>query len=261
MKGLLQVFQPLVLNRVIRKISYAASVPSLLEELSMDAKRFPVSPSIADDCGAVKIQPSMGIALSEVMIRPIQVDMDYPSLPYQCINWIKMHGLALNGIFSMEDIKVIPESNSVQQDLSSIGLHSTAHLLVQFIAAIPGGLLGPQVMELLSAAADLHVAPEDLEQYEEMNRLPASERILSSLSRLPQVNLALTQEFFSLLHLVAINSASNHMTISKLTSLLTSKVFCNTAVSIPSDSEKSITKFLISQPAEFWTEVWKLQNG
>ena len=231
-----------------------------------DPKKFPVSRCLMRDCGGVPSQPVIGHSIDDVMKRSEQRDRDYPSLPYQCINWLSAHGLGCKRLFEGHtDLNEC--SLGGVEDVGVAGPAGWCSLLMQYLRCVPGGVLRPQIMELCSAGADLCL-PEDGTP----NKLPAIQRIKQALSLLPPHHLCLTQDLFVLLHQLFLHSADSLLSPSALARIMAPVIFAecqpatlratSSTTSIPprtespTQGEVTLTQFLIAQPPQFWRDIW-----
>eukprot|EP01059_Diplonema_ambulator_P035618 TRINITY_DN8461_c0_g1_i1.p1 TRINITY_DN8461_c0_g1~~TRINITY_DN8461_c0_g1_i1.p1 ORF type:complete len:788 (+),score=103.49 TRINITY_DN8461_c0_g1_i1:70-2433(+) len=256
-RGMLGFLNPIGGRHGSVKIKHVQSLPTLIEELKIDTKRFPAPAQVIKSCGGVLTLPQIGIRIQDIMRRADQQDRDYPTLPFQCIRWIRAHGLSSSGAFDGLDGNEVEEVGMGQLDLPDVGLLGVGWLLLNFMKNIPnGGVFGPQVMELCSAGADLCL-PADATPLKE----PATVRVSKALHRLPPEHLSLASDFFLLLHEIFIHSADTGLSASSLADITVSYVFpppvsYSKTPPQPTQGEITLTKFLIAQPMEFWDSVW-----
>ena len=199
-----------------------------------------------------------GLSLGDALKLPGQGLRDYPALPYQCIAWLMQHGVHCKDLFTLSE-ELTECSLGGTEELSMIGTRGCASMLTRYLKELPGGLLGPQVMELCAAGADLCL-PENGTP----SKAPATSRIKHALCALPQAHLALTNDVFVLLHLIFIHSAETLLSPSALADILTHVIIppdtslCKSAS--PTIGEMTLMKYLIAQPPEYWKEIWAFVN-
>ncbi|KAJ9436240.1 hypothetical protein DIPPA_13073 [Diplonema papillatum] len=203
-------------------------------------------------CHGAAVEKTIGVKVADVMARAEQRTRDYPSLPYQCIKWLAVHGLDSASLFD-PPLPEAREHSMGQEDLAELGLRHTAGMLVSFIKDIPRGLFAASFDELMRAAADLCVAEEAA-----ADAVPATERVHTALSHLPSEHLALCTDLFLFLHQLCLNPGAGGVRLSVLSDRFAPQIFPYSS-SRNATAEATLVGYLISQSsAEFWERIWDL---